>query len=54
MTTYGVSNYEDTVKLKITKPVRPALLPPAARTETDEMLLDSMGHPLPRNNAHVR
>ena len=31
VTTYGVSNYEGTAKLKITTPARPILLGPAYR-----------------------
>ena len=46
VTTYGVSNYESTAKLKITTPVRPALLPLAAPLEMDDELLDSTGRPL--------
>ena len=45
VTTYGVSNYEGTAKLKIPTPVRPALLPLAAVRPDDELFV-SEGHPL--------
>ena len=35
VTTYGVSNYEGTAKLKITTPTRPGFLPPTPSNEPE-------------------